>query len=93
MPKDGRFRRAKSRDWTDSEVQEAAAFVRNERPDVWQKLLDVERTAGDYHGVEEKNTEWRLLHQLHPECELNELTDMFLKLRKLRMAIIANGGI
>lgn len=76
---------AESRDWTPQEVAEAAAHIKQERPDVWAELLELERTTGDLRGSKAADIEMGILGYLHPECDLSQLTQLFIKVRTKRI--------
>lgn len=76
---------AVSRDWTSEEVTEAAAYVKQERPDVWAELLELERTTGDLRESDAADIEMGLLGYLHPECDLSQLGQLMEKLRDKRL--------
>ena len=74
---------AKSRDWTEAEVQEAILEIKKE-PGLWEELEQIEKTTGDFRDTEAEKKEWRALKRLHPECELHEATQLYIAIRKYR---------
>jgi hypothetical protein len=74
---------AKSRDWTDTEVQEAVAAIKIE-PGLWEELARIERTTGNFENSEAWLAENRILSTLHPECGLHEITQLYVAVRKHR---------
>jgi hypothetical protein len=78
---------AKSRSWTDAEVENAVAALKNE-PGLWEELERIEATTGEFRDVEAGLQETRIVMRLHPECELNEITDLLLAIRLLRRAAV-----
>jgi len=76
---------AKSRVWTESEVQHAIAEMRKV-PNLWDEIERIEKTTGDFTGTEVDRQERRIMSRLHPECELNEVTDLYIAIRKYRRA-------
>jgi hypothetical protein len=76
--------KAKTRDWTDKEVAEAIAHIKSERPDAWEELQRLEDTTGDLTGSEAIHIQTGILVRMHPECELNEITQLKSALRAVR---------
>jgi hypothetical protein len=68
---------AKPRTWTTAEIEEAIAAIRKE-PGLWGELSRIEAKAGEFRDVEAGVQERRIDTQLHPECELNEITELML---------------
>ena len=75
---------AKSRDWTEAEVQEAIAAIKQE-PGLWEEVEHIEKTTGDFE-MEVHHKELRILFRLHQDCELNEITDLYHAIRNYRRA-------
>jgi hypothetical protein len=78
---------AKSRSWTGVEVQEAVTALKRE-PGLWEDLARIEATTGEFREVEAGVQEARIVTRLHPECELNEITDLLLAIRLYRCAAL-----
>jgi hypothetical protein len=78
------MKRAKSRNWTQAEVDEAIAAI-NREPGLWEELRRIEATTGEF-DVDAGLRAERIVVQLHPECELNEITDLLIALRLSRRA-------
>ena len=76
---------AKSRKWTQAEVEEAIAVLKSE-PGLWEELERIEATTGEFRDVDAGFQEQRIVTRLHPECELNEITDLLLAIRLFRRA-------
>jgi hypothetical protein len=74
---------AKSRDWTDTEVQEAISAIKKE-PGLWEELEHIEKTTGDFANTEAEKREWRVLLALHPGSELHEKTQLYMAIRNYR---------
>jgi hypothetical protein len=87
MEKPTLHRKAKSRDWTDEEIAEAIAHIKSERPDAWEELQRLEDTTKDLTGSEALNIELGILVRMHPECELNEITQLFSAIRSVRQGL------
>jgi hypothetical protein len=89
----GRFRRrravklAKSRKWTDVEVQRAIAEIKKE-PNLWEELEKIEKTTGDFRGTPAGLKEQEIVASLHRDCELNELTDLHVAIRRRRRTFL-----
>jgi hypothetical protein len=67
------MRLAKSRDWSDAEVQEAVAAIKAE-PGLWAELENIEKTTGESNGTEVGFKELQVLARLHSGCELHLAT-------------------
>jgi hypothetical protein len=76
---------AKSRVWTTAEIEEAIAAIRTE-PGLWDELSRIEAITGEFRDVEAGVQERRIVTQLHPECELSEITQLMLAVRLSRRA-------
>jgi hypothetical protein len=74
------------RKWTSSEIQEAAAFCKCERPDVWAKLQELERTTGDLTDSPAAEQQMRLLLVLHPDLDLIDLGTLYSDVRGVMRA-------
>jgi hypothetical protein len=75
---------AKSRDWTQADVQ-AAIDVIKAVPGLWEELEKIEQaTKIDARKViETGRREYDVLVRLHPDADLNELTDLYIPIQKL----------
>jgi hypothetical protein len=71
----------KSRNWTEADVQEAIAKIKEE-PGLWQELEKIEKTTAEFRNTEAGLRERRILAELHPNCSLNEITDLYVPVRK-----------
>ena len=78
---------AKSRSWTDAEVQHAIAEIKKE-PGLWEELERIEATTGELGDVEAGRKEERIVVRLHPECGLKEVVDLLLAIRLFRCAAL-----
>lgn len=76
---------AKSRQWSEVEVEEAVAALKRE-PGLWEELERIEATTGEFRGVDAGLKEQQIITRLHRECELNEITDLLLAIRRTRRA-------
>jgi hypothetical protein len=79
-PKGRLMRLAKSRKWTKSEVQQIVAKTK-EVSGLWEELIYVEATTGDFSDGEAWQKLYRIVAHTHPGLELNEITDMLLTFR------------
>lgn len=78
------FVKAKSRDWTDEEVAAAVAHMKQTRPNEWAELEKIELTTGDLTDSRAADIEFGTLIHLHPECQFNEISELFAKVRLYR---------
>lgn len=78
------FQRATTRDWTDEEVAEAVAFLKQKHAKIWAELVKLE--PGDLRESEAALLQSGALFSLHPECELSEITSLERKVRQVRWA-------
>jgi hypothetical protein len=78
---------AKSRAWTEAEVQEAVAAIKREAG-LWQELEHVEITTADIRQTELFRREMTILRRLHPDPELglHEMTGLYGVVRDFRRA-------
>jgi hypothetical protein len=76
---------AKSREWTEEEVQEAIATIKRERG-LWEELEQVEKTTGDFGDTDLADRERGVLVRLHSDCELSEITQLYVAVRAHRRA-------
>jgi hypothetical protein len=76
---------AKPRQWTQAEVQEAIAAVKNE-PGLWAELEEIEKTTGDLTDTEAGLREQRILARLHPGCRLIDDNELYAAVRLYRLA-------
>jgi hypothetical protein len=74
---------AKSRAWTQAEAEEAIAALKAE-PGLWEELKRIEATTGEFRGTKAGLRQSQILARLHRECELNEITDLLIAVRKSR---------
>jgi hypothetical protein len=75
---------AKSRAWTQGEIDQAIAAIKRV-PGLWEELMQIEAATGDFNVDAGLKAE-RIIMQLHPECELNEITDLKIASRLSRRA-------
>jgi hypothetical protein len=71
---------AKSRSWTEDEVKDAIAALKRE-PGLWEELERIEATTGEFTDTKAGFEQRRIISRSHPECELNEITDLLLAIR------------
>jgi hypothetical protein len=71
-------------------VQEAIAEIKKE-PGLWEELKQIEKTTGDFRDTVAERKEWRRLIKLHPECQLHEMTQLHVAIRKYRRAQPGHG--
>lgn len=78
---------AKSRNWTEVEVLEVVAAIKME-PGLWEELEYIEKTTADFRDTDLVKREWAVLKKFHPdpECELNEMSQLYGAIRKYRRA-------
>ena len=69
-------------------MQEAIAAIKKEFRFCLEELERIEATTGEFRDVEAGLQEMRIVARLHPECELNEITDLLLAIRLFRRASI-----
>ena len=74
---------AKSRKWTDAEVLEAKQYIQQQRPGLWERLIEIEIATGDFRDLDEFHILSGLISIMHPECEGNERIDLLVALRML----------
>jgi hypothetical protein len=75
---------ARSRAWAQAEIDQAIAAIKRV-PGLWEELKQIEATTGDF-DVDAGLKAERIVVRLHPECELNEITDLKIAIRLLRRA-------
>jgi hypothetical protein len=73
----------KSRLWTENDVHEAIAKMKEE-PGLWPEIEHTERTTGDFRDTDTGKRERQVLARLHPDCTLLEITDLYVAVRKHR---------
>ena len=78
---------AKSRKWDQAEVEEAVAALKK-RPGLWEELVRIEATTGEFGFDGAGLEEMRIISRLHPDCELNERTGLLLAIRLYRRAAL-----
>lgn len=77
---------AKSKQWTEADVQEAMGVIKAV-PGLWEELERVEQASViDRKTIEAGRREYDVLVRLHPECDLNELTDLYMPIRRILRA-------
>jgi hypothetical protein len=81
---EGGYKLAVTRDWTEEEVAETVAFLKQECAEIWAALVQLELTTGDLNGSEANDHHFGALSNLHPECEPNEIADLSWKVRLVR---------
>jgi len=74
-----------SRIWTEAEVQEAIAKIK-ETSGLWEEMGNIEKTTADFTDTEAEKVIWRTLAELHPECTLSPLVHLFLAIRNRQRA-------
>jgi hypothetical protein len=82
------LRRATSRDWTEDEVAEAVAFLKQDMPEGWAELEELERTTGDLRVSEAADNLFALLSHLYPDCEPSEISQLAWKVRIARRSAL-----
>lgn len=78
------LRRATSRDWTEDEVTEAVAFLKQDMPEGWAELEELERTTGDLRESDAAGNLFAALSDLYPDCEPREISQLAWKVRIAR---------
>jgi Protein of unknown function (DUF1629) len=78
---------AKSRSWTDADVQETIAEIKK-KAGLWEELERIEATTGEFRDVDAGLEQTRVVIGFHPKCELNEITDLLLAIRLVRRATL-----
>jgi hypothetical protein len=74
---------AKSKQWSEADVQEALAVIKAV-PGLWEELERVEKASViDRKTIEAGRREYDVLVRLHPGCDLNELTDLYMPIRRI----------
>ncbi len=74
---------AKSKQWSEADVQEALGVIKAV-PGLWEELERVEQASViDRKTIEAGRREYDVLVRLHPNCDLNELTDLYMPIRRI----------
>ncbi|WP_276120896.1 hypothetical protein [Pararhizobium qamdonense] len=82
------YRRATTRDWTEDEVAEAVAFLKQDMPEGWAELEELERTTGDLRESDAAGNLFAALSDLYPDCEPSEISQLSLKVRIARRSAL-----
>jgi len=73
---------AKSKVWTEADINEAVVVIKAV-PGLWEELERVEKASViDRKTIEAGRREYDVLAKLHPDCDLNELTDLYMPIRR-----------
>ncbi len=77
------FRYANPRNWTSQEVLEAIARIKDADPQLWEEIVRIERTTGEFTGTATHDSWVGLLAKLYPppEYDLNARIDLYLQIR------------
>jgi hypothetical protein len=78
---------AKSRNWTETEVQAAISVIRAE-PGLWNELEHIEKTTADFRDTDVGLRERVLIKKLHPTSTFHEITQLYFEVRKFRRAAL-----
>jgi|GEM_PF-3347155 len=74
---------AKSKVWTEADVAEAMGVIKAV-PGLWEELERIEQASViDRKTIEAGRREYDVLARLHPACDLNELTDLYMPIRRI----------
>ena len=76
---------AKSRKWTEAEIQDGIAAIKS-HPGLWEEVENIEKATGEFTDTEAGLQEYRILKRLHQETMLNELADLYAAIRRHRRA-------
>ncbi len=79
---------AKSKVWSEADVTEAVGVIKAV-PGLWEELERIEKAnIVDRKTIEGGRREYDVLARLHPTCDLNELTDLYMPIRKQMRAAL-----
>ena len=78
---------AKSRNWTETEVQAAISVIRAE-PGLWKELEHIEKTTADFRDTDVGLRELALIQKLHPASSFRERNQLYGEIRKFRRAAL-----
>jgi hypothetical protein len=83
------------RQFSEAEAQKVIDYTRTNHPDLWDEIVRIETTTGDFTmwdpedpeariPMEASNAERRILLKMHPECDPVERTNLGFAVRALR---------
>ena len=72
----------RGRNWTDQEVAEMKAYIDEHEPGLWDQLVEVERTTGDFRGLEIGHKTYALIFKKHANAGRTDHINMWAALRR-----------
>lgn len=69
------------RDWSDQDVAEMKAYIDEHEPGLWEQLVEVERTTGDFRGLDIMRKVKALVLKKHRNAGRSDYQSMMMALR------------